>query len=320
MFRFGFRTRLIAVLAVVVCAGFGNAQKSDEKELTIPDPVDQAWETKDGVALRATYYPGGFFRTTKGIVAKDGKQVVPIILLHGWGGDRSDYALLAKGLQSLGHAVLVPDLRGHGQSTTYKLPNGDSKPIDREKIKPADLRSTIQDVERCKKFLLEENNAVRLNIEQLCVVGSEFGALVALDWAVQDWSWPQLINRKQGKDVKALVLLSPPASHKGWTSVAALKDQNVRKMSLLIVAGSKVPATYQEAQRIHRLVEPAHPTKFETDDDRNMRQDLFLATPDTNLQGTKMLRPDLPVNKEIASFIARRLVLRADQLPWTLRE
>ena len=36
-------------------------------------------------------------------------------MLHGWKGNRTEYADLASFLQTQhGHAVLVPDLRGHG--------------------------------------------------------------------------------------------------------------------------------------------------------------------------------------------------------------
>jgi pimeloyl-ACP methyl ester carboxylesterase len=40
---------------------------------------------------------------------------VPIVLLHGWPGDRQDYRAVCP--SSTGRRVLVPDLRGFGDTT-----------------------------------------------------------------------------------------------------------------------------------------------------------------------------------------------------------
>ena len=76
----------------------------------------------------------------------------------------------------------------------------------------------VNDIEACKRFLLRENNEGELNIELLTVVAAgEMGAVIGLNWVAMDWSWPILPGRKQGQDVKALVLLSPGQSFKGVT-------------------------------------------------------------------------------------------------------
>ena len=82
------------------------------------------------------------------------------------------------------------------------------------------------DVEMCKAFLMEKNNNKELNIDKLCLVGAEMGAVVAVDWAARDWSWPILPGRKQGQDVKALVLLSPEWSFKGMTIGPAINKRD----------------------------------------------------------------------------------------------
>lgn len=43
----------------------------------------------------------------------------PVVLLHGWPGDRSDYRLLAPMLVEAGRQVVVPDLRGFGDSDKH---------------------------------------------------------------------------------------------------------------------------------------------------------------------------------------------------------
>jgi len=84
-----------------------SSKKKDDKKL--PHRKILNFLTDDGLRLTLTYYPG-----TKG------KETVPIVLLHMWKQSRVDYKDLALFLQSKGHAVIVPDLRGHGQSTRSK--------------------------------------------------------------------------------------------------------------------------------------------------------------------------------------------------------
>src|SRR5262245_42903790 len=68
----------------------------------LPEPEDVALETKDGVSIKATYYPG----TAK-------KESVPIIMIHGYEGQRGDYHALALYMQGLGKGSIVYDIRGN---------------------------------------------------------------------------------------------------------------------------------------------------------------------------------------------------------------
>ena len=181
----------------------------------------------DGVSIRCSYYPGGFIENlkTKEVTAVPGTEVIPILMLHGWDGQRTEYDFTASFLQRLGHAVLVPDLRGHGESLVRRQGAREIQ-IDRGELSTPEIKSMVLDIEACKRFLLERNNAEELNIELLCVVGAEFGATLAVNWAVMDWSWPQLPAYKQGRDVKSLVLLSPVQAFKGVTLNDALKHRS----------------------------------------------------------------------------------------------
>lgn len=75
----------------------GSAQNSDaRKGLKIPKPEDFLLPTKDGLRIRCTYFPGGVTQTStdKGkdeFAEKSGKTVVPIVLLHGFKGKRTDF-------------------------------------------------------------------------------------------------------------------------------------------------------------------------------------------------------------------------------------
>jgi pimeloyl-ACP methyl ester carboxylesterase len=298
------------VLAVAVAAPvYGQAAKKE-----IPKPEDLTLETKDGVSLRCTYYPG----TAK-------KASIPVILLHGWEGQRGEYDGLALALQGLGHTVIVPDLRGHGQSTVVKLPDGETATIDPEKLQKKDLESMIWDVERCKKFLLEKNNEGECNIESLCVVGAELGSIVAMHWAAYDWNKARLPAYKLGQDVKALVLLTPQGSFKGMTTREALANPIIRsKLSIMLVAGNQDSKGMAEAKRMHKSFESARPKVDNDPDEQKKKLDLFLAEAETSLTGTKLLGNGVRVGRGsvpsyIANFINLRLVSKQEELAWTDR-
>ena len=179
----------------------------------LPAPEDVSLETKDGMTLKATFYPGSEKE-------KKNKETVPIIMVHGLEGQRGDYHSLATKMQEYGYASLVPDLRGHGQSKTQKRHDGSTVTLEAEKMNRVGLEDMFYDVLACKKFLMERNNAGELNIEQLCIVGAEFGSILAVRFAAYDWSLPDLPAYKQGKDVKALVLLSPHRASTTRTTAA----------------------------------------------------------------------------------------------------
>jgi hypothetical protein len=164
-----------------------------------------------------------------------------------------------------------------------------------------------QDVEACKRFLMEENNAGELNINKLTIVGAELGAIVAMNWAALDWSWPVLATGKQGQDVKALVLLSPAWSVKGFAVSGALATQAIQQhMSMYIVVGSRS----KDAVNIHKAVDSK---RGQTEE-----KDIFLAKVDTSLEGTKMLAaPNLELPNRIAQFIKLRVGDKT--FPWQER-
>lgn len=281
----------------------------------IPAPVElkgQELLTRDGVLLRATFYP-----------SNRGKEAVPIIMLHGWKGNRAEYAALARRLQQLGHAVLVPDLRGHGEST--RLAYDDRRKLDSAQISRADVANMVRrDMEKLKSFLVQKNNAGELNLEKLCIIGSEMGAVVALNWAAWDWHWPIYPDFKQGQYVKALVLISPPWSFKGVDVSEALNFPAIRgtasmNLSIQIIFGANDRKVAAEVDRMERLLRPHRP-KYDTEEDIREKQDFFVRpVAKTSLQGTKLLEAREPavfqqVFPAIATFIHFRLEKK--DFPW----
>ncbi len=325
---------LCAVATVVALAGYGtttlNAEESgDDTEQELPEPEDMAFTTSDGLKLNATYYPG-----------TEGKDSVPVILLHMLHGSRNDYADLADMLQEKGHAVLVPDLRGHGESTRHR---SSRVPLKSSSLSRLDYARMVQtDLPRLKRFLIEENNDKKLNLEKLCVVGAGMGASVALNWTALDWHLEPVGKHKQGQDVKALVLISPDWSTPGlsprppmaarplrvqvWGDAlkSVFKDpdeQNFaapvvldfrKEVSVLIVVGKGKSKAVGDAKRLQKMFKTHHP------DSSAGSKDLFYGALDTSLQGTKMLGAKLNLKGHIATFIEKRAADRS--LPWQERK
>jgi alpha-beta hydrolase superfamily lysophospholipase len=278
---------------------------------------DLVLETRDGVQLHVEYRRP---MVKKGTSKDIGKDVVPVVLLHMAKGSGADWKPLADALQRAGHAVIVPDLRGHGKSTEVKR-GGRTLAIDQATMRPGDFAAMVtQDMERIKKFIVEENNAGQLNLRKLCLVGAEMGAAVAVNWAAMDWSWPPLATGPQGQDVNGLVLISPVWQHKGMTIVDASNHPAIQgSIATAIIVGGKNAASLREAQRLNGILERHHEDYSKAPEQvKRERQTLFFKSPPTSLQGTKMLgERSLGVEGLILTFIHSRLVKQG--FPWAMR-
>lgn len=287
---------LVAILLATAIAAGGPVRATAADNEKIPEPEEVTLRTNDGVTLNATFYPSTLE-----------KKAVPVILLHAFKGSRADFEELALKLQRAGHAVLVPDLRGHGADRATPL-------------RPNDYPAMVfEDLEAVKKFLMIKNNTGELNIEKLCLVGVEMGAVVAVNWAAHDWSWPMLATGKQGQDVKALVLISPEWAFKTIRLHDAISHPNVRaELSVMIIAGEGNGKSLKEAKRVYGALERYHPLPS-GDEAADAKQTLWLRTPQTSLQSTRLLNEkSMRVDQMILKFIELRLVKQP--LPWRDRK
>jgi pimeloyl-ACP methyl ester carboxylesterase len=259
------------------------------------EPADLRIATRDGVRLAFTYLPG-----------KNGKQTVPVVLLHAYKGDRRDYRRLAVHLQSLGHAVFVPDLRGHGDSNRTET----GSPLT-----PASVNFQAMvtfDMEAIASYLVEKNNQEQLNLDALSVVGAEMGAAVAGLWAALDWSRPP--GGSLGQDVKALVLLSPKVAFRNLKLADALRSEAVAKeLSVMILAGKENGRALAEATRVN-----AGFAAGRLESAKKENRDLFFGRLDSQLQGTDLLTEEkLNVPALVGEFIDLRIVKHLP--PWRAR-
>ena len=307
---------LPGMLIFFSAAGAALYAQDEEEERKLPDPQDVSFETADNVTIKATYWEP----------LKPGKSTVPIILLHGWEGKRTDYDVLGRTLQEqFGHAVLSIDLRGHGGSTTQKIPNADrDRKIELDKMRKTDFQAMVADVHAAKKFLVGKHKREELNIELLTIVGADMGAIVALQYAAYDWRPQRPVHPlyKTSQDVRGLVLLSPPKSFKGLTASVALQNPVVRgQVGTMIIVGADDRDAYGDARSLYKSLENYHVRIPENakQEEKEEKQDLFFIEPQTTLQGTKLLARALKTDLIIAKFVDLRLVKKASDVPWRER-
>ncbi|MCA9215158.1 MAG: alpha/beta fold hydrolase [Planctomycetales bacterium] len=278
------------------------------KELSIP--------TKDGVRLHTTYFPGS-----------EGKKTAVVILVHGdvgpmGTGSSKDCLSLAEFLQREKHAVFVPDLRGYGRSTTQNDDTNAGKRLDSKRSRREDIEAMVKyDMEALKSKIVELHNTGELNANLICVVGFEMGTVVALNWTHLDWSMQSLPNLKQSEDVRAMALISPLQSFRGYAIRDALADRSVReKVSALVTYGKQDDSFAASGRRITKTLERSHAPIPSDEAKQSENQDLFIYELPTSLQGTRLLSVrELKVRDTIRDFVALRVVQQRDRYPWKSR-
>ncbi len=314
------------------------AKKADEAadQSEPPKPEDVPLTTDDDLDLKATYFPG-----------RNGPESIPVIIIHGLGPkcNRLDFTQtggLAEYLQSAGScAVIVPDLRGHGESTKWseelqkqlrKMRKHPKDPLKAEKLKPADREAMLQfDLIAVKKLLWKKNNKKELNLDKLTVIGVEDGAALALAYAAADAEGYEDHRAtygplKLGNFLKALVLISPQTKVVGVNTAQVQHGQQFadlrRDLPIMILAGDENPLYFNEAERLQKLFVAGRP-KIGAG---NKLEDMTLwfygkgKTP-TKLQGAKLIsEPSLKAPEKIAKFIKSRLIDNPDAKEWVWKE
>lgn len=295
----------VAVLTLALQAISVLAQPAPEKKKDPPPPPEEVLiETKDGVELHFTFYP-----------STAGRNAAPVILLHDFGGSRADWRDFPALLQrELDLAVAVLDLRGHGDSTTQRIDEGNERTLSTSRLRSDDVnRMVTEDVEALKRWLIQRNNAGELNIERLGLVGAGFGGVVAAEWAQQDWAFDNLPSVKQGRDVKAVTLISPELTSHGLHSVALAEPPIRGEVGLQIVAGATNGKAARDARQVYNVVKRHYhdPPDSAPPEEVLAKKKLYLdAGYNTSLQGTKMLGEKLGLEERIARFLQLQLIER----------
>lgn len=253
-----------------------------------------------------------------------GKEVVPFILVHNWGRSRQDMQRFATYLQSQGHAVIVPDLRGHGESTVVK---GMNEPLNHEDFKKKQALSAVADIDQCKRFLMKKNNEGELNIDLLNVVAVGDSSHLAIAWAISDWSWPSLGSLKQGQDVKSLILFSPTAKFNGSVLKKLAKSPLISgkkstPLPMLVLWGNQAADGAAASEFVTEL-RKHRPVASEEKDmaTRWFTQDLFDYAAPTQWNGVQLA--GMEQSRELwvfaNNFVQQKVMVHKDRFPWRLR-
>jgi hypothetical protein len=260
-------------------------------------------KTKDGIEVRSFYFP-----------SDKGKEAIPVLIVHEWQGQASPYLQLVLTLRDAGCAVLVPDYRGHGGSTTYTDRRGKEMQFDVSRMGKRDVASIIaMDLEKAKGFLKEENNAGNLNLNALVVIGIREGCIFGTTWAARDWSFPSVGRRKQGQDVKAIVMVSPDKQIKGVPIDPALKDPNILRLPILIIGGTNNPEA-KETRRIAKRIEGV-----KTRAGGGTAPGFKLEMIETSLTGPALVNEASEVIPMIVDFIMDEIRISDSENPWVQR-
>lgn len=259
--------------------------------------------TNDNVKLRAFYFP-----------SDKGKEAIPVIVVHEWQGQAGPYGPMVKALWEAGCAVIVPELRGHGGSRVQEL-GGRTREFDVNRMGRADVLGMITgDLEAVKKFLVQENNAQKLNLNALTLIGIREGAVLASHWAIRDLNFPSVGSIKQGQDVKAMVLVSPERMLKGLTLEATLADRQFWQLPFLILVGQssrQAEDTDRFQKRLETQKKRAH---------RGAVTGLQYEAIATSLDGHALINDAPGVIDKIKGFVVSEMVNNSSKFPWVERQ
>lgn len=315
---------LLAATAVVASIPSAVAQ-----EAALPPAQEQALETSDGVRFAAWHYP----------VPPESQAVATVILIHDLGGSHKTVGDLARSLQKSGCAVVAPDLRGHGSSSSRagdgaaaRGEQGESPQLLRKsdfeamaassgRVRDDPASSNRGEIEAVRAWIKRQADAGKLDIDSLCVVGCGLGATVAAMWTAADWNWPPTTGGPQGQQVRALVLVSPAMSKRGLSMTAPLASEPLRfSVPVMVLAGSGD----REAARVFDRFKLSRPKEWfqqrdgqqpETAKDLQAPADAtaFFIQCNTTLSGDK-LATDATINaaEKMKTFIGLSLARKRD--------
>jgi len=154
-----------------------------------------------------------------------------------------------------------------------------------------------------------------LNLNALVVIGVRDGCVLAATWAKRDWSFPNVGSRKQGHDVKALVMISPERMLKGVPVETALSDPRIAALPTMIVVG-KGSEEESDATRIHKRVTAV---KRRLSGGRDP-EGLNLLTVREPLGGPNLVTQSPKVIPEIVKFVTEEIEISEVDNPWIHRE
>jgi dienelactone hydrolase len=296
-------------------------------ETTMAQPV--SFQTEDGFTLRGTYY-----RASEDKESKDAAVVVLLHMKDGYRGIWEGENGIARKLQSKGMAVITVDLRNHGESKPAgAAPVGNPAPGKTKgkkdsgmQLKPAEFQAMLQlDLEAVKKFIFEEHQAGRLNMNKMGIVGAEMSASLAaaytsLDWAKEPYDDGQPgFQTPRGQDIRAVVLISPDENYHGSGLKLGPVLQSMRdpdKLISVLVCSGNDPKEVAHSNKVFDILNPLTPGSKEKERLNSGR--MFQTVLPARLTGTNLLGNNLEIEPLIVNFFDKHL--KTINVGWRNRE
>lgn len=150
-----------------------------------------------------------------------------VLLVHDAGSSATSLHTLAEALQRKGFAVLIPNLRGHGASTTEKC---DWTKAPNEEAKTLTWGFAMRDLEAASGFLREQKCVHNSN---LSLVGVGAGSVLAARYAVRD------------ENARAVAFIAPEVEVYGFNILKDINELGGLPVLLMSQKGGR-----QEANRI----------------------------------------------------------------------
>ena len=175
---------LLAALALAACSGGdGGGGEPSPAPSGSGGPERVTYQAADGLRIIADFY-----------APQDGDPAPAVLLLHQFNGSRAQWADLIPDLLAEGYAVLAPDLRSFGESTTIVRDGEDAD------YRLQNLDDMLFDVAAAIIYL---STRTEVEADAIGVVGASVGANLAY---VASGAFPE---------VRATVSISPNANPQG---------------------------------------------------------------------------------------------------------
>ena len=211
---------LIAILMLVPAASFAAAKKNKIGYMTI------TYETRDNFVIKSKlFYP-----------AKKEKVYPIVIMLHSIGYSSDYWGIVVKQFVDSGAAVLLVDLRGHGQSmydSNFKIRSWQYYTEKNFAKYPEDIAEIISYIGTNYKNISTVNYAI---------VGADIGANTAVLTA------EKLVNKP-----KCLLLISPTQNFKGLYIPIAMT--NLGKIPILSMVSVRDNYSYKETNFLKKFAQ-----------------------------------------------------------------
>jgi len=318
---------MLGLLCIVMAAG--NTAVSAAAAAATEQTVEELrLETSDGIRIAAWHYPA----------PKEAKAVATVILIHDLEGSHKTVDHFARSLQRAGCAVVAPDLRGHGGSGVRPATLASSDKDDKAQprlLKKIDFESMAAatggrlreqsgmrgEIEAVRNWIKQQSDAGSLDIDRLCVVGCGLGATLASMWTAADSNWPPTTTGPQGRQVRALALVSPVWATKGISmSVPFTSGALQREIPIMVFAGKADRDAIRLFDQLKRFrpaawfqQRPGQPPDKARDLEDPADATVFFMQIDTSLTGDKLANdPALHAADHIKTFFTLALARKPD--------